>query len=115
MHDVHLSKLYCSKAESAISKGLAFTLSFAEFKRLQSTKRCYYTGVQLTKANGSVHETDRTMDRVDASRGYITGNVVACCHAANSLKGHWEHQKSILHTKNIKAMLNKIESRNSHD
>jgi hypothetical protein len=30
--------------------------------------------------------TDRTIDRVDASKGYVIGNVVACCYAVNHMK-----------------------------
>lgn len=86
--DKKYAQLYLRKVQGAEDKGLDWKLSFAQFKKLRQTKRCYYTGIELTHANGKGQEfTDLTLDRVDASKGYEPGNVVACCFEANQLKG----------------------------
>lgn len=41
----------------------------------------------MTPSGQSQKLTDFTIDRIDNNLGYVTGNVVACCHAANSFKG----------------------------
>lgn len=90
-------ELYCAKhliwkSENAKKRGIDFTLSFTSMKNLMSAKRCYYTGLPLTKSDGSgeMRLSDATIDRIDGSKGYIAGNVVACCHGANQMKGQFE-------------------------
>ena len=55
----------------ANSKGLEFNLSFISVKNLLRAKCCYFTGKVLTNKN-------RSIDRVDNTKGYVKGNVVAC-------------------------------------
>jgi hypothetical protein len=83
---------YKSKRNDARNRGLDFDLSFQSVKNLMLAKRCAYTGITLTDPiDGSpVRGSDRTIDRVDASKGYVRGNVVACCHAINHMKGQVE-------------------------
>jgi|SRR5437870_1513405 len=90
-------ELYCAKhlvwkSENAKKRGIEFTLSFTSMKNLMSSKRCYYTGLPLTKSDGSgeMRLSDATIDRIDGSKGYVAGNVVACCHGANQMKGQFE-------------------------
>lgn len=64
---------------SAKSRGLAFQLSTDDVAELLSTRLCYYTGRELTEDTFSI-------DRKDCSKGYVDGNVVACCKDANNLK-----------------------------
>lgn len=64
---------------SAKSRGLAFDLSTDDVAELLSTRLCYYTGRELNDDNFSI-------DRKDCSKGYVDGNVVACCKDANNLK-----------------------------
>ena len=61
-------------------------------------KKCFYTGILLTttQPGGVQQPTDFTIDRVDNRLGYVSGNVVACCHAANSFKGIVEGMLDIL-------------------
>jgi hypothetical protein len=52
--------------------------------------KCYYTGTPM-KIN-AVGENIRdplaiSIDRIDSSRGYISGNIVFCCWGINALKG----------------------------
>lgn len=42
--DKKFAQLYLRKIQGAEDKGLDWKLSFAQFKKLRQTKRCYYTG-----------------------------------------------------------------------
>lgn len=78
--DLEIVKKYVSLSHSAESRNIQFNISFSEFKKIYNTKKCYYTGVRL------VHNHNFSFDRVDNSKGYISGNIVACDKAFNSLK-----------------------------
>ena len=80
------------KAHNAQQRGIEFTLTFASMRNLMKAKKCYYTGLPLTEPvhGEALKATDRTIDRIDASKGYVKGNVVACCHAANQVKSQFE-------------------------
>ncbi|AMR57873.1 putative anti-sigma factor [Pseudomonas phage vB_PsyM_KIL4] len=90
--------LYCAKhlqwkAENAKKRGINFDLSFQSMKNLMGAKRCFYTGILLTKSSGKEAElrlSDFTIDRIDGSKGYTSGNVVACCYGANQMKSQFE-------------------------
>jgi len=94
-----LSKEYCKPDDHAVAakfislygnahtRGKEFDLSLADVRRLLTKKRCEYTGIELTKAISSPPAlTDRTIDRLDSSIGYVPGNVFAVSHQANALK-----------------------------
>lgn len=107
--DVAIAKSYATKAKGAKDRGHDFTLSFAQYKKLRNTRVCFYTGVDITpslteRPQGSSH----TLDRVDCSRGYVPGNVVACCHSANSLKSSWENQFNGMNLAMAKQIVAKI-------
>lgn len=53
-----------------------------DIKRLLERKTCYYTGSRFTNSENY----RRTIDRVDSSKGYVKGNVVACTHGINQIK-----------------------------
>lgn len=96
MNDIELATKFIRKHQSSISRNIVFDLSFTSFKNLMRAKKCYYTGVTLTTATGpSQKETDRTIDRIDPSKGYVKGNVVACCYKANQIKSTLEHNPKI--------------------
>lgn len=97
MLDVDIAKRYLNKASECKSKRVEFSLTFAEFKRVITTRRCKYTGVLLTMQKGDIQkQTDVTIDRVDNLKGYVTGNVVACCNAYNSFKATFENPNNII-------------------
>lgn len=83
-----VAEKYINKMQNAHSRGIAFKLTLQGMTNLMRAKRCYYTGVVLTEPRSGqpLRATDRTIDRIDGSKGYIPGNVVACCNAANHLK-----------------------------
>lgn len=90
--DLYVAQKLGQKAHNAHQRGIEFDLSFQSMKNLLSSKKCYYTGLPLTRPRHmeELLATDLTIDRIDASKGYVKGNVVACCHAANQVKSQFE-------------------------
>lgn len=86
--DAVVAKKYGQKYHNATKRGIEFDLSFTDFKKLLRATHCAYTGVLLTKNEDctNVQPTDMTIERVDNSKGYIKGNCVVVCHAANMWK-----------------------------
>lgn len=111
--DIQVSRKHLQLYKSAVERGKDFNLSYAHVRRLLLRKRCAYTGVELTKPNGeTMLPTDRTIDRIDASRGYVIGNVVAVSHAANQLKERvLEADKGVIRhsLKQLKMMVSVLE------
>lgn len=93
--DLYAAKHLVWKAENAKKRGIEFNLTIASMKNLLTAKKCFYTGIALTKStgkepNGELRLSDATIDRIDVTKGYVSGNVVACCHAANQMKNQFE-------------------------
>ncbi|AMR57386.1 putative anti-sigma factor [Pseudomonas phage vB_PsyM_KIL3b] len=91
--DLYAAKHLVWKAENAKKRGIEFSLTHTGMKNLLGAKRCYYTGIPLTKSTGKEAElqlSDFTIDRIDGSKGYTSGNVVACCYGANQMKSQFE-------------------------
>lgn len=89
--DCYVARKLNSKAQNARDRGIEFTLSFQAMKNLLSATKCYYTGIELTKAAEAAQKAnDLTIDRIDCTKGYVKGNVVACSYAANQLKAQFE-------------------------
>lgn len=89
--DALACKLYLMKRENAISRGLAFDLSLQSIKNLLRTKKCPYTGItlQLYKCTtGAVPNDAVSIERVDGTKGYIKGNVIAVSKIANKKRGN---------------------------
>ena len=91
MDDARVASLYLRRIKNAKKRGITFDLGLMAFRNLMNAKYCYYTGIELTEATGpeQIH-SDRTIDRIDNRKGYVSGNVVACSFAANQIKGTWE-------------------------
>jgi hypothetical protein len=94
--DLKVANKLRRKAQDAKTRGIEFSLTFQSMKNLMKAKRCYYTGIVLTEPVGLQDgdtgrgASDRTIDRIDGSKGYVPGNVVACCNAANNIKAQLE-------------------------
>jgi len=111
MYDLIIAEKYIKKAESARLAQTEFSLSFVSFKNLMSAKKCGYTNVELTAPrSGGKHvlATERTIDRIDNSIGYVSGNVIAVCHAANKLKAILENPNNPMTIKTTTRMLKKV-------
>jgi hypothetical protein len=81
--DYEIAKKLINLKQSADSRGIEFNLSFKVVKGLLKTKKCFYTGVLFVEDGGVNH---KTIDRVDASKGYVDDNVVACTFEINQKK-----------------------------
>ena len=96
--DLEVAKKMIKISQSASDRKLEFNLSFETVKKLLQFKRCYYTG-RLFGAEGG--PDGRSFDRVDSSKGYIEGNVVACTIDINQ-------KKSNLSLEEITCLYNKL-------
>lgn len=95
--DLLVAEKYRNKVDSAEKRGLEFRLSLNDFRRLLMKKRCAYTGILLTvHQHGSPKNADLTIERIDSNRGYIPGNCIAVCAAANNVKGAFEDPNTFL-------------------
>ena len=77
--DTKVAKKYLSLKESAKARDKPFNLTLTGIANMARSKVCYYSGLPLTNKT-------RTIDRVNSSLGYVTGNVVACHVTINQLK-----------------------------
>jgi len=111
LSDIAIAHKYCQKADNASAAGHSFKLSFDEYKNLILQKFCAYTDIKMTRSGkGAQAQTDITIDRVDNSKGYVDGNVVACCFAANQLKGHTESPANALNINGALMVLNRAKA-----
>lgn len=111
LQDTEIARLYLNKYKRAVAAGYDFDLSFTSYKNMMRAKHCYYTGIGLTQprsGNYAPRTTDRTIDRIDNTIGYVKGNVVACSHAANQFKSTFESGQSVFQIKHIKRMMRKL-------
>lgn len=69
---------------SANKRGLDFNLTDANVRSLLKKKSCHYTGVVFGSDDDPLNV--RTFERVDETKGYIHGNVVAVTLRANRIK-----------------------------
>lgn len=91
--DLYVARKLQKKAQNAKERGIGFSMTFTGMKNILSAKNCYYTGIPLElPKSGQVFQAPNalTIDRIDSSKPYEAGNVVACCNAFNSMKGQAE-------------------------
>lgn len=109
--DLYVSSKYRDKANDAKNRGLEFSLTFAEFRRLFARTRCEYTGIDmnLPKLEGGVQvKTNLTIERIDNRLGYVSGNCIAVCYAANNVKSVFENPQSPLNMEHAIRMFSKL-------
>ena len=66
-------------------RGIEFDMTLTSIRNLYRAKKCFYTG-EIMSLGGNNHNS-LTFDRVDNTKGYVKGNVVACVKWFNELKG----------------------------
>lgn len=98
MNDIEIARRYLSKATRAEIDGYEFDLTFVAYKNLMRAKFCKYSGLRLTtkRRDKTIRFTDRTIDRIDSSKGYVKGNCVAVCNGVNKFKGMLENPNNLL-------------------
>lgn len=73
-----------NKKANAKSKGIEFTVPFGE---LEFPEYCPVLGIPIDYfAEGNRSENSPSFDRVDSSKGYVSGNVVVVSWRANRIK-----------------------------
>ncbi|CAH1066773.1 Uncharacterised protein [Acinetobacter phage MD-2021a] len=80
--DTYVSLKMLHKQVQCAKRGIEFSLSFADMKRLLSRKKCYYSGIEMTMEG----KHSLSLDRIDDKKGYEPSNVVACSSYVNGLK-----------------------------
>src|SRR5271157_5704895 len=73
---------------NAKRRGMEITLTFEEFLDIVKTGECFYCGKILYWPEYNAKKTSQAsnIDRKDNTKGYLTGNVVACCWSCNNIK-----------------------------
>jgi len=82
--DLEVAKKMLKIYQSAIDRKLKFDLSFESVKKLLTYPTCYYTNKKFEEDG----PFQRSFDRVDSSKGYVDGNVVACTVDINGKKSN---------------------------
>lgn len=99
MDDITLCKKYVHLAQSARDRKIEFNLSLKDYKNLLRRKTCPYSGKTLI-SHGENH--NMSIDRIDNSKGYIKGNVIACDIIANRHKDNLSVQMILNMAKIVK-------------
>lgn len=107
MNDIELARQYLAKLDNAKSGNVKFSLTLRDFKKLLSTKTCYYTKTKFV--NDRTSPFKRTFERLDNSIGYTKENTVVVCHCYNQLKSVIENPTNGCTFKGVVKMLNKLE------
>lgn len=101
LKDIFLAKKYLNLNKNASDRSLEFKLSIQDVAELLNIEECYYTGKKITKAN-------RSIERLDSTRGYTKENCVVVDRSINSLKADlsWDEIKALqsLTNKQIDAL-----------
>lgn len=96
LKDLEVAKKMLKIFQSANDRNLDYDLSFKTVKRLMNYKKCYYTGREFREDGPYA----RSFDRVDSSKGYVEGNVVACTVDINQKKSNLSNEEiTILYEK----------------
>jgi hypothetical protein len=107
-------RVFLSYKNKAKKRNLNFEISEDEFRKI-TKENCFYCGEEPSSIEkGENHYgiyVYNGIDRVDNSKGYITGNIVPCCGNCNFAKRKMnvpEFYKWIRKVYNYSVLLNKI-------
>lgn len=88
MNTKNFKKDNLNRAKQAQERGITYSLKPLSLRNIYRAKRCHYLNIVLNvRSEKFKSHTRTTVDRVNSSRGYIKGNVVAASNIANQLKG----------------------------
>lgn len=90
--DIEVARKMLNIHQSALDRKLEFDLSFLETKKILESDTCYYTGIKFDNEGPN----SRSFDRVDSSKGYVNGNVVACTIDFNGKKSNLSIEEIII-------------------
>jgi len=100
-----LHRLFRNYKNNADQKGIEFIVDLDEFQRITSSN-CHYCGQEPTPMpmTNRRHQTTYNrngIDRVDDTKGYISGNCVACCKWCNYAKRERTPQEFLLWVRRV--------------
>lgn len=99
-----LNALYCMLKNRSKSRGLAVEISKDDVLSMME-QECFYCG--LPPSNISTRYGRKVaysgIDRMNNSKGYIKGNVVACCKACNVAKNYYSTEEYIERCEGVAA------------
>lgn len=68
---------------------------FENWFKIKAVGNCCYCGVKLIWEKGGNTNFKASVDRINNSVGYESGNVVVCCNRCNAIKGKWFDYKQM--------------------
>lgn len=84
------ARQYLELYAKSLAEAVPFTLSIDDLTELLRTKECHFTQQALTMEpgeSGQISDSHVAIARLNNSKGFVTGNLVACSHKALLLKG----------------------------
>ena len=119
--DVYATRKYQNLMKSAESRHVDFTITFNELKEVLEQDTCHFTGnplisfehdsSQVRSGELILPDNYRTIDRLDNTKGYVPGNIVACSKVINDLKGEYELEEFEVILNEVKKLKSKYNSR----
>ena len=105
-YEASFRRVYGKYKSRAKHKGIAFDLDKPMFRHL-CEQDCVYCGaiptppspIEHAKFNG-IWECNG-LDRIDNTRGYVSGNVQPCCTLCNQLKSNLKEKDFLEHIQSI--------------
>lgn len=88
--ETYLSLKYVQLKLSAKKRNIEFGLSLSELRRLLKRKTCQYTGIKFDDQAHSL-----SIDRIDASKGYVMDNIVVCSRVVNEFKANMIEDRKV--------------------
>lgn len=104
--DEQVAIKYLQLIKSARNRNKEFSLTLSDVRKLLRIKKCHYTGVAFGENDNAM-----TVDRIDSTKGYVKGNVVACTHWANRTKNavyELPNGLAVNRTKEFQSLINKV-------
>lgn len=94
--------LYSQYKSRAKSREIEFNIEKTYFNSIV-LMNCYYcgSGLSCSVKYGNHNYKYNSIDRIDSSKGYISGNVLPCCHICNTMKLDLPQNEFYHHIKKI--------------
>jgi len=104
--DLEIAKKMLKIYQSAVDRKLEFNLTLETVRKLLSYPTCYYTNRKFEEEGNYA----RSFDRIDSSKGYIDGNVVACTVDINGKKSNLSIEEIECLYKKLVSTKNRVET-----
>ncbi len=105
MNDYKVAKKFVLKSERCKVSRTEFAITLKDFVRMHNLKRCQYTGLPFDDNNTTMQ---RTLDRIDNTKGYTLENTVVCLSCFNTLKSVWENPLNGLTQSTVTKAITKL-------